>query len=304
MNRIIRFAHSLLRDFSRSRCSRLRRSPSSGPRSAIRAMRPTRRRAPCYGAVGYNYNIGTYDVTNSQYVEFLNAKDPTATSPLQLYNSNMSNATYGGITYNSGAASGSKYSVMSGDGNHPVNYVTWFDTLRFANWLNNGQGNGDTESGAYTPARRHAHADATPTRITRNAGATVFLPSENEWYKAAYYDPATQGSRTSSTGVRPAATRLPTASGPTATPNSANYNNVVGNLTDVGAYTRHDEPLRRVRHGGQRLSMERSLDQRFVSGLAGWFVRQHSDNLQSSNRDFVYPTDENSDCRIPRGTCP
>ena len=28
-------------------------------------------------------------MTNSQYVEFLNAKDPNGSSPLQLYNSNM-----------------------------------------------------------------------------------------------------------------------------------------------------------------------------------------------------------------------
>src|SRR5258708_6943285 len=90
-----------------------------------------------YGAVPYAYNIGTYDVTNNQYVEFLNAKDPNGTSPLQLYNSNMSDPTYGGITYTSGAASGGKYSVMSGDGNHPVNFVTWYDTIRFANWMNN-----------------------------------------------------------------------------------------------------------------------------------------------------------------------
>jgi hypothetical protein len=32
---------------------------------------------------------------------------------------------YGGVNYNSGAANGSKYSVISGDGNDPVNYVTW-----------------------------------------------------------------------------------------------------------------------------------------------------------------------------------
>ena len=31
-----------------------------------------------------------------------------------------------------------------------MNYVTWYDTIRFANWLNNGQGTGDTETGAYT----------------------------------------------------------------------------------------------------------------------------------------------------------
>ncbi len=45
-----------------------------------------------YGAVPYSYNIGTYDVTNSQYVEFLNSNDPTGADPLGLYNSNMSNA--------------------------------------------------------------------------------------------------------------------------------------------------------------------------------------------------------------------
>jgi sulfatase modifying factor 1 len=114
-----------------------------------------------YGSVGYSYNIGTYDVTNNQYVEFLNAKDPTGANVLGLYSAGsvigMSNATFGGINYNAGAADGSKYSVISGNGNHPVNYVTWYDTLRFANWLNNGQGNGDTESGAYT-LWGHAHA--------------------------------------------------------------------------------------------------------------------------------------------------
>ena len=104
-----------------------------------------------FGGVGYNYSIGTYDVTNSQYVEFLNAKDPTGADPLQLYNSNMSGPfNRGGINYTSGAANGSKYSVISGDGNHPVNWVTWYDAIRFANWVNNGQGNSSTETGAYT----------------------------------------------------------------------------------------------------------------------------------------------------------
>ena len=86
-----------------------------------------------FGAVDHSYNIGTYDVTNSQYVDFLNANDPNGTSPLQVYNRNMSSTPFGGIAYNSGAVSGSKYSVISGDGNHPVNWVTWYDAIRFAN---------------------------------------------------------------------------------------------------------------------------------------------------------------------------
>ncbi len=206
-----------------------------------------------YGAVSYSYSIGAYEVTNSQYVEFLNAKDPDGTSPLELYNSDMSYPFYGGIAYNSLAASGSKYSVVSGDGNHPVNFVTFFDTLRFANWLNNGQGTGDTESGAYilqggTPTPTNADS------ITRQAGATIFLPSEDEWYKAAYYDP-----RTTAQGGPPSdghywlyptsSNTAPTASGSTATPNSANYNSVIGNLTNVGAYSGTTSPSARSTWG-------------------------------------------------------
>ncbi len=189
---------------------------------------------PGFGSVGYSYSIGTYDVTNRQYVEFLNSNVPNGETadPLKLYNSNMSNATFGGITYNSGAASGSKYSVTGTNGQNPVNYVTFYDTLRFANWLNNGQVSGSTETGAYTLL------GGTPTpsnfaTIMRSTTATVYLPSENEWYKAAYYNPNTSTYNLYPTG----SSLVPNASGPTATPNSANYSLAVGNLTAVGAYT-------------------------------------------------------------------
>ena len=32
----------------------------------------------------------------------------------------------------------------------PVSHISFFNALRFANWLNNGQGDGDSETGAYT----------------------------------------------------------------------------------------------------------------------------------------------------------
>ncbi len=194
-------------------------------------------------SVPYSYNIGTYDVTNSQFVELLNAKDPAGANTLGLYNTNMSNATYGGISYTAGNAVGNKYSVISGNGNHPVNYVTWYDTLRFANWMNNGQGVGDTETGAYT-LRHDGLPTPTPTRIgepsiTRNAGATVFLPNLDEWGKAAYYNPSngTYYQYPTSSNTAPAAT------GPTTSPNSANYKpGGPNNLTDVGAYSGTTSP--------------------------------------------------------------
>jgi formylglycine-generating enzyme len=202
-----------------------------------------------YGSVRYDYDIGTYDVTKSQYVAFLNSNDPTGTNTLGLYNSNMTNSSYGDINYNSSTVSGNKYSVVSGDGNLPVTFVSFYDTLRFAKWINNDQVPGATETGAYTLLG----GTPTPTNgdtITRNAGATVFLPSENEWYKAAYYVPGpfNQGTYLEyPTGSNTA----PTGSGPTSTPNSANF--FPGGpqaLTNVGAYSRTTSPYGAFDMGG------------------------------------------------------
>jgi formylglycine-generating enzyme len=197
-----------------------------------------------YGAVSYSYSIGTYDVTNSQYAEFLNTKDPAGANTFGLWNAAM--GTSAGISFNSGNPSGSKYVLIAGRQDHPVNCETWYDAIRFANWLNNGQRNGDTETGAYTLLG----GGPTPTNglsITRNAGATVFLPSIDEWYKAACYDPRTtaQGGPPSDSHYWHYATSSnapPIASGPTSLANHANYNNAVGNLTDVGAYSGTTSP--------------------------------------------------------------
>lgn len=191
-----------------------------------------------YGAVASSYSIGTYDVTASQYVEFLNTKDPNGDNTLELYWPDMSEPTHGGIDFNAGNLPGNKYSVISGRGNHPVNYVNWYSAVRFANWLNNGQGAGDTETGAYillggTPTPSNANS------ITRQPGATVFLPSVDEWYKAAFYDPGTSSYFQSPTSSN----TLPTSSAPTALPNHVNGSpNGPGTLTDVGAYTGTTSP--------------------------------------------------------------
>jgi formylglycine-generating enzyme required for sulfatase activity len=140
-----------------------------------------------FGGVGYAYRIAAYEFTNDQYAEFLNAK--AGSDPRALYSTDMGDDARGGITRsgNSGAFS---YAVKPNMGDKPVNFVNWFDAIRFTNWLHNGQGSGDTESGAYTLLG----GTATPsngTSITRNLDALWFLPSENEWYKAAYHDPRT-----------------------------------------------------------------------------------------------------------------
>jgi formylglycine-generating enzyme required for sulfatase activity len=139
-----------------------------------------------YGAVNYAYSIGKHEVTNAQYAAFLNAV--AATDTQGLYNSNMA-GPYGGIT-RSGSAGSYTYATVSGRENMAVVYTDFADACRFTNWLHNGQltgaaGEASTETGSYTMA--------TNGPVTRNAGATWVLPSENEWYKAAYYQPASAG---------------------------------------------------------------------------------------------------------------
>ena len=195
-----------------------------------------------FGSVAYDYRIGTYEVTNAQYAEFLNAK--AASDPLALYSPSMGSNDRGGITQ-SGVSGSFSYATRADMANKPVNYISFYDAIRFANWLHNGQGSGDTETGAYTLADGRS--------VTRNAGATWFVPTENEWYKAAYYDPrsAAQGGPpgdahywlypTASNSVPNQATA--NAVGDISNPgvNVANYNDgadwngQIGNVTTVGS---------------------------------------------------------------------
>lgn len=194
-----------------------------------------------FGNVSYAYRIATTEVSNAQYVAFLNAVDPAGGNPNAVYHSNMGVNPRGGIAFDPGAASGDKYAPRPHMADKPVNFISFFDCMRFVNWLHNGQGAGGTESGVY--------AISDGLSETRAPGARFFLPTENEWYKAAYFDP-TPGAgggdqywlyptRGNAIPVSAIATALGDIANPG--PNVANYdsgadwNGVDGNLTTVGS---------------------------------------------------------------------
>ena len=141
-----------------------------------------------YGSVRYAYGIGKYEVTAGQYAEFLNAV--AVTDAYGLYNSSMWSSTWGCKIEQSGAPGSYSYSVAPDRGNRPVNYVSWGDAARFANWLHNGQPTGPqgpatTEDGSYDLGGATARADL--LAITRQPDATWVIPTEDEWYKAAFH---------------------------------------------------------------------------------------------------------------------
>ncbi|MBX9788689.1 MAG: formylglycine-generating enzyme family protein [Pirellulales bacterium] len=243
-----------------------------------------------FGQVNQSYRIAKYDVTMSQYADFLNSNDPTGANKLGLYNLKMSISNFGNIQFDAGAANGSKYSVTAGAEKYPTNYITWYSALRFANWINNGQIPGSTETGAYvllggTPTPSNSYT------IARSANAVVFLPSENEWYKAAYYDPSTKLYFRYPTSSNSA----PTATGPTSSPNSANFYNPSGpnQPTDVGAYTGTTSPYGAYDMAGNIWQWNEALIGRFDRGVRGGaFLISTSDDLLSTFRGGSTPAFE------------
>ena len=236
-----------------------------------------------YGAVAYAYHISRYEVTNGQYTEFLNAvadADPNA-----LYNTDMA-FDYGGIT-RAGTPGSYTYSAIAGRENKPVNSVSFHDALRFANWLQNGQptgaqGPGTTETGSYTITAQGI-ADNT---ITRNAGASIVLTSENEWYKAAYYH-----APTNSYFDYPAGSNTqPTCSTPTAATNRANCGFAVDNLTNQGSYPGSPSPYGTFDQGGNVWEWNESIIEEGFRGIRGGSWNDGpAIALSASNRSGIGP---------------
>jgi len=266
-----------------------------------------------YGGVNYDYRIGTTEVTVGQYTAFLNS---VATSdPHSLYSPLIGSQYHTAGIARSGTSGSYAYSVI-GSPNQPVTNVSWADAARFTNWLHNGQPVGPqnastTEDGAYTLVG--ATVNAAMSTVNRNADATWFIPSESEWYKAAYYDP---GSNTYNQYPTSSNT-VPTSAPPGSTPNTANfYDPITGfavtgttsfsgsqnYLTDAGAYSMSAGPYGTFDQGGNvaewneslidymnaiygyDLSSDPSYGDYLLRGIRGGSDFENADSLSSSSR--------------------
>ncbi len=178
-----------------------------------------------YGAIGNDYSIGKYEVTAGQYTDFLNAV--AKSDPNFVYNTMQGDPDLGCGISRYGSSGNYTYGVNPAYASRPVIWVSFYDAARFANWLHNGQPSGaqsasTTEEGAYTLRLLDG--------LTRNAGAKWAIPSENEWYKAAYHQPATQGGDPSDYWLYPTASNTITGA-------DANYyDSMIGATTPVGSY--------------------------------------------------------------------
>jgi len=159
------------------------------------------------GSVGSAYGIGELEVTVSQWVAFLNTVDPTGRDRHDLYDSTESSASwprFGQINFSSTARPGHHYRIGYPQwADKPYGFATFLRAARFVNALTNGKVlaktasrsggfsfvtyrvrlSRNTESGMYDLARHKR------TGATRARKRGFVVPSQNEWIKAAYFDP-------------------------------------------------------------------------------------------------------------------
>ncbi len=159
------------------------------------------------GSVASPYDIGEIEVTVAQWVAFLNTVDSRGTDPHHLYDSSESASSwprYGQINFSSRARRGSHYRVAYPEwADKPYGFATFLRAARFINSLTNGRVlsrrtthagrftfvrytvrlSTDTERGMYDLARQKR------TGATRARKRGFVVPSQNEWIKAAYFDP-------------------------------------------------------------------------------------------------------------------
>lgn len=255
----------------------------------------TRYDATGFGTVGYSYQIGKYEVTAGQYTEFLNAV--AKSDPNELYNTAMGDPG-GSLSANiqrTGSSPNYSYSVAADWAERPVNWVSFWDAARFANWLDNGQptgaqGPGTTEDGAY-------HDVGNQALFGRSAGATFFIPTEDEWYKSAYHD--------QSAGL--AASYFDYPMGTNSVPgnditdtidpaNNANYyisNYVIGSpyfRTVIGEFELSDSPYGTFDQGGNVWEWNETAVFSSSRGVRGGSFDYHSSYLHASLRSLNDPT--------------
>ncbi len=139
-----------------------------------------------YGAVDYTYRMATTEVTVAQYFEFVEAYLP-------YYEANTGNIfghsdfTGGDIRTASGQAS-----IREGvNPDKPID-MGWEYAARFVNWLHNGKATNEEafETGVYDTSTFTQNDDGSWNhQVTHNPNATFWLPTRDEWTKAAYWDP-------------------------------------------------------------------------------------------------------------------
>jgi len=145
-----------------------------------------------YGAVSYNYSIGKYEVTNSQWDAFVAAAGAPTGNPIWSDLHEAYVYPYDESAYHNGAQ-------------QPTDKVSWYEAAQFCNYLTSG----DKSQGAYLWSGNNTNPGDF-LGIDRDSAVSAYgiaygIPTEDEWYKAAYYTGSGYSTYANGTDVAPIA---------------------------------------------------------------------------------------------------
>lgn len=180
------------------------------------------------GGVDHEFRIGRTEVTVAQYFPFLKAYEPfIPANERQLYQNGTGSIEYSGGTL----------LQRPNTDNWPVD-ISWRTAARFCNWLHNGRVNQAWafETGAYDTStfgrdpQTHAFTDTS----THLPGARYWIPSLDEWIKAAHFDPDRYGSGQAGYWLYPHSSDTAPITGLPGTGAQADVQTAI--IVDVGSY--------------------------------------------------------------------
>lgn len=194
-------------------------------------------RAVGRGGVDYEYRIGRFEVTTSQWVEFMNAaRDRPAGDSIPFVNVPSNWGAVGAAPQNGGQ----RWSVPAGNEMRAVGGVTWRMAAVYCNWLHNGKATNREAflSGAYDVSTFGYDGNIFTDQLARSPGATYFIPTWDEWLKAVHFDPNRHGENQPGYWLGPYQTDGIPSGGPPGEA-SANWREFAGwQNVPLGAYTR------------------------------------------------------------------
>jgi len=160
------------------------------------------------GGVDYKYEIGQLETTTADWVKFLNTTDPSGKNKDRMYARTQSSSRwpeYGAVNHRKKAPAGKHYAVASKEwAGKPYGFATFLSASRFANSLYNGKllsKKTSTEYGVKVTSYKvklsrnsdRGMYNMSNKKTTRTAKKGFVVPSQDEWVKAAYFDPTGGG---------------------------------------------------------------------------------------------------------------
>jgi len=150
-------------------------------------------RAVGRGSVPYEFRIGRMEVTTAQWAEFVNAAlDRPASDRLPHVSAPARWGAVPALPQNGGQ----RFSVPGGNELRAAGGISWRMAAMYCNWMHNDKSSGrsaflsgiyDVSTFGFTPGGRFLD------QLTRSPGAKFWIPSGDEWIKAAHYDPNRSG---------------------------------------------------------------------------------------------------------------